>query len=280
MRVASAVVPVLALALLAACKAPDSIAKFCSAAVATLKTGDALFDDMKASCIRETQTFQPPGTFPVWEADPTACGNVGKQAEGLSAASQLVSKYFTALNDLASFRTSTAGDDAKDLLTKASAQARLAAGPQKALSSVAGFLTRAATAGYQRKRLADDIVGVHEDVRIVLDGLGEAVGVVYLQQLQDEERKTADRYKEFLLQHPGNGDAILLLDSRWQADRTGFAAKRKAAMSYVAAIGTLAKGNEDLAAHVRGLKANELSGLLSPYAAQLESSVPAIQKAF
>lgn len=284
MRAGSAVVLVFALALLASCNAPDTIAKFCSSAVATLKTGDALFDDMKASCIREAQTFESFGTFPVSDPNPAACDSVGKQTEGVKAASKLVSNYFTALNDLASFGTSKAGDDAQDLLTKASAAARLSAAPQKALSSVAGFLTRTATSGYQRKMLADDIVKVHQDIKIVLDGLGEAVGVVYLQQLQDEELKTAARYKEFKLvaeqQHQWTADGTLVLDSRWQADRASFAAKRKAALSYKAALETLARGNEDLAAHARGFKANELAGLLSPYVAQLETLVPAIQKAF
>jgi len=284
MRAGSAVALVLALALLASCNAPDTVAKFCSSAVATLKTGDALFDDMKASCIREARTFEPVGTFAVSDSSPAACDNVGKQAEGVKAASKILSNYFIALNDLASFGTSKAGDDAKDLLTKASTEAKLGAAPQKALSSVAGFLTRAAMSGYQQKLLADDVVKVHEDVKTVLDGLGEAVGVVYLQQLRDEELKTAARYKEFRLvaeqQHQWTADATLVLDSRWQADRATFAAKQKAALSYQAALETLARGNEDLAAHARSFKAIELAGLLGPYVAQLDSLVPAIQKAF
>jgi len=284
MRVGSAVVLVLVLALLASCNAPGTVAKFCSSAVATLKAGDALFDDMQASCIREAQTFEPFGTFPVSDPNPTACDNVGKQAEGVKAASKILSDYFTALNDLASFGTTKVGDDARDLLTKASTAAKLGAAPQKALSSVAGFLTRTAASGYQQKMLAEDIVKVHEDVKIVLDGLGEAVGVAYLQQLRDEELKTAARYKEFKQmaeqQHQWTADATLVLDSRWQADRATFAAKQKAALTYKAALETLARGNDDLAAHARSIKANELSGLLSPYVAQLESLVPAIQRAF
>jgi hypothetical protein len=121
---------------------------------------------------------------------------------------------------------------------------------------------------------------VHEDIKDALDGLGEAVGVAYLHQLQEEETKTATRYHEFLLQHQGAAEVILTLDSRWQSDRANFAAKQKAALSYQSALDTMAKANEDLAAHARGLKTKDLSGLLSPYAAQLESLAPAIQKAF
>jgi hypothetical protein len=271
---------VLTLALLLSCKTPDSIAKFCSSAVVTLRSGDALFDDMEASCIREAQTRESFGTFPVADPKPAACDDIGTQAGGLKAASKVLSSYFTALNDLASSGNSNVGDDAKDLFTEVSTQARLSAAPQKALASITGFLTRVATSGYQQKQLAGDIVRVHEDIKVALDGLGEAVGVVYLHQLQNEEKKTATRYKEFLLQHQGAADVILVLDSRWESDRASFAAKQRAALNYKAALDTLAKGNEELAAHARDLKAKELPGLLNPYAAQLENLVPAIQKAF
>jgi hypothetical protein len=270
----------LALTWLPSCNTPDSVAKFTSSAVATLGAGDAFFDDMKASCVREAQTREPFGAFAILDPSPAACDNIAKQAEGLKAASKLLSSYFTALNDLASFGSTKAGDGAKELATKASAQAKLGAAPQKALGSVAGFLTGLATSAYQQKKLADAVATVHGDVKAVLDGLGEAVGVAYLQQLQDEEKKTATRYQEFLLAHQGAVEATLVLDSRWESDRAGYAAKQKAAEKYQAALSALAGGNEDLAAHARNLKAKELAGLLSPYAAQLESMVPAIQKAF
>lgn len=266
--------------LLLSCHTPDSIARFCSSAVVALRTGDALLEDMKASCIREAQTREAFGSFVVSDPNSAACDDVGNQASGLRAASKVLSNYFAALNDLASFGSSKAGDEANSLLTEASAQAKLSPAAQKALASIASFLTRVGTSGYQQKRLADDISSVHADIKVALDGLGEAVGVVYLHQLQDEETKTATRYKEFLLQHQGAADAILVLDSRWQSDRANFAAKQKAALSYQEALDTLGRGNEDLAAHARRLKAKELPGLLSPYAAQLESLVPAIQKAF
>jgi hypothetical protein len=276
---ALAIIPLLAW--LPSCNTPDSVARFCSSAVVTLRSGDSLFDDMKASCIRETQTREALGTFAVANGPtPAPCEDIGRQADGLKAASGLLSSYFTALNDLASFGATKTGDTAKDLLTKVSTQAKLSPARRDALGSIVGVLTRVGTAGYRQKQLANDIVKVHEDVKTALDGLGEAVGVVYLHELQQEETKTATRYKEFLAEHPGAPDAMLILDSRWQTDSASFAAKEKAALCFKAALDTLAKGNQDLAAHARKLKAKELAGLLSPYAAQLESLAPTIQKAF
>jgi hypothetical protein len=276
---ALAAVVILAASLLS-CNDPDSIAKFCSSAVVTLRTGDALFDDMKASCVREAQTREAFDAFAVADPDSAACESVGKQAEGLKAASKVVSDYFKALHDLAAFGTSKAGEDAKDLAAKASTQAKLGAAPQNALSSIAGFLTRAATSGYQQKHLTSDIVAVHEDIKAALEGLGEAAGVAYLQQLREEEKKTATRYKEFLAEHKGAAELTLQLDSRWQGDRARFAAKERAAVTYKAALATMGSANEELAAHARGLRAKDLPGLLSPYTAQLEGLAQTMQKAF
>src|SRR5271157_5392898 len=170
----------LVLAFLLSCDTPDAIANFSSSAVVTLRSGDSLFDDMRGTCVREAQTREPFGSFSVSDAAaPAVCDDVGKQAEGLKAASKILSNYFTALNDLASFGTSKTGDDVRGLLAKASGQAKLSAARQDALGSIAGLLTRVVAAGYQRKKLADDIVKAHGDIKAVLDGLGEAAGVVY-----------------------------------------------------------------------------------------------------
>ena len=260
-----------------ACNTPDTVAKFCSSAVVTLKSGDALFDDISASCVREAQTREPFATFEVTDTTPPACDEIGKQASGLKAAGQLLAEYFKALNDLASFGTTTAGSNASSLAKTAAAQAKLSSNAQTAIGSIAGLLTQIATGGYQQKALATNIVKHKADVDAVLGGLGEAVGVVYLQMLKEEENKTITRYREYLLQHP---DATLALDSRWQNDRTSFASKIRAAQAYQDALNTLIKGNDDLAAHANNLSAKNLPGLLSPYVSQLESMVPAIQKAF
>jgi len=289
-RSLAALAIVFTLACLPSCNTPDSVAAFCSSAVATLKSGDAVFDDMKASCIREAQTRERFDTFSLSDATPAVCEDIGKQAEGLKAVSRILADYFSALNDLAAFGKAKAADESDEgngkaasdtgEAAKASASAKLTGARQKALESVAGFLAKVVSSGYQQKHLADDIVKVHGDVKAVLDGLGEAAGAIYLDQLQDEEEKTVTRYKAFLLEHPDDAAAILALDTRWQADRATFAAKRKAALSFKAALETVARGDDALAAHARGPAARDLAALLSPYAAQLQSLVPAIQKAF
>lgn len=260
---------------LCGCETPDGIAKFAASAVTTLHSGNAIFDDMKASCVRDQQTREPLGAFSTSDAHFDACDAVGKRAAELKASSGVVAGYFSALNELASFGTAKTGEKAKDLVALTS----IGDDKKAAIGSIAGFLTRIATAGYQEKQLADDIVKVHGDIRVVLEGLAEAAGVVYVQQLGNEEQKTANRYKEFTLTHP-SPDSLLALDARWHADRANFDAKRNAATSFQSALKTLAQANDDLAAHAHQLRANDLRGLLTPYASQLETIAGGIQKAF
>jgi len=66
-------------ALLLSCNTPDSVAKFCASGVAALETGDAIFDDMKGSCLREVQSREPLGSFTVAAPASTACDDIGKK---------------------------------------------------------------------------------------------------------------------------------------------------------------------------------------------------------
>jgi hypothetical protein len=259
------------------CETPGGVAQFCSSAVTTLKTGDALFEDMKASCERIVAAGDKIGAFPTAERKAAACDDIGKHAADLKKESQKLADYFAALNELASFNSSKAQSSASE----AAEETKLPAAERKALGSIGSFLTQAATSGYQQKALAEQIVKMREDVDALLNGLGKAAGVVYAQQLTQEQAAVADRYRNFLLEHPNwSPDTLLTLDSRWQGDRAALAAKLKSAATYPAALETIAKGNNDLAAHAQALRAKELPGLLSPYATQLNSMISRIQKAF
>lgn len=252
-----------------ACDTPASAAKFCASAVAALQPGPLLLDDIKASCIRELETQQDFGKFPI--ADPSApeCDAQGKQVEGLKAASRLLTEYFTALDNLASFDTAKPAEDVNALAGKAAMQ--------KSAGAIAGFLTRVASSGYRQRHLTNDLVSVRADVQVVMEGLSEAVGSVYLRELNAEAQKTSARYREYVLMHP---DAALSLDARWQTDRAAFDAKRKAIQCYQEALAAAIKGNGELAAHAHDLKAKDLSALLTSYSSELDNLAPVIRRAF
>jgi hypothetical protein len=267
-------------AFLCGCETPASIAGFSSSAMDTLQSGNMVFDDMKRSCVREVQSRDSFGTFAVVDRDPPDCEAIGKQAEGLKAVSKVLLDYYGALNDLASFGSGKVAGDVTGLAARGADLAKLTKGAQESLNSLANFVATAAASGYQRKHLRDDIVRANGNINNVLSGLVESVNGPYLDLLSDEQKKVANRYKEFLLQHRDSPETILALDARWQNDSLVFASKRSAALSYVAALEILSKGNEELAAHSGSLKGKELAGILSPYCTQLESLVRAAQKAF
>jgi hypothetical protein len=265
--------------LMSGCAAPDAVSKFCASAVTTLKSGDAVFDDMKQSCIRETESRKPFGKFIAGETTPPDCAEIGKQAEGLEAATRVLAAYYSALNDLAAFGMAKPAADAAGLASRAAAMSGMKAEPQKAIKSVAGLLVSMTTSGYQRRRLQQDVVRVNGDIQAVLAGLDEMVRVAYLNLLADEQEKLAARYQEFLLDH-NSPEAMLVLDARWQSDGAQYASRRSAALAFATALETLAKGNQALADHSHKLDAKELPGLLSPYAAQLDDAALAVRKVF
>ena len=110
-----------------------------------------------------------------------------------------------------------------------------------------------------------------------MDGLSEAIGSLYLPELNGEAQKTSARYREYVIVHP---EAALPLDARWQTDRATFDAKRKAVQFYQEALAAVIKGNAELAAHAHDLKAKDLSALLTSYSSQLDNLAPVIRKAF
>lgn len=264
---------------LVGCNTPDAVSKFCASAQSSLASGNAIFDDMKQSCLREVNSRSDFGTFKAFDQSDSACASIGNQADGLKAATQVVSDYFLAINGIASFGIAKLGDDVNGLVTKASIG--VPASQQAALGSVGKFLTTLIASGYQQKKLATDIPAVSKDVEVVVGNLAGVVQSKYIDDLlNDEEKKLAVRYGEFLKTHPGSAEVILSLNDRWQSDEAGIAAKRSSAMSYISAMKALAKGDADLAAHANHITAKELPALLSPYSAQLQALIPAIQKAF
>lgn len=266
---------------LAGCATPDAVARFSSAAVATLTSATPVFEDMKQSCLREVNSRQKLGTFRLPSEDSAGCNELGAQAEGAKAAALVVAEYFGAINSLASFGTAKAGGDAGDLVTRTSAAVGAGSPAQTALGSLAKVLVSAATAGYQTKSLEKDLTKVSGNVPPVVDALVKIIRDDYVGRvLAEEEKKLATRYRE-LAQVPGaTAEVLLLLDDRWRADEKALQAKRASAQSLTVALESMSKGFSALAASSHQLNAKEVPGLLGPYVTQIQTLIPQIQSAF
>lgn len=270
-------------AVVVACNTPDAVAQFCSAAVATLGAGSSIFRDMKGSCLREVNSRSSLASFAVAKEDPD-CAEIGKQANAAIAASQVVADYFAAVNALASFDSGKVGTSASDLVDKASGIAKVGTNTKNALEALSKFLATALTSGYQRRQLARDLPQTSQSAIVVLDALSAIVRDDYVEGLlTSEQQKLGDQYKEFVLTKqtiaPLSVEAQLALYDRWRSDQDTILARRTTAEKFVTALQSISKGLSSLAANADRITAKELIALLKPYASQLETLIPAIQKA-
>ena len=262
------------------CTTPDSVSDFCSSATSTLSSAKPVFADMKQSCLREVASRTEFGTFELPPQQDDACTAIGERAAGAQAAVAILSDYYMALNDLASFGTTKAGADAQALVSRTGAAVGAGSSTQTALGSIANIIVAASTRKYQEKQLVKDLGAASESITVVNDALIKILQEDYIDRLlKSEEQKLATRYKEFTKLHP-SPEATLILDERWHADEQALQARRASAKSLIAALGTLSKGTSELAANTHQLKTGELVVLLEPYVAQLRSLLPAIEKGF
>lgn len=291
-HILGAAIAVMLFCCLQSCSTPDAVSKFCGSAVATLTSAKPIFEDMKQSCLREVNSREDFGAFrPQLKEDPY-CTAIGDQAEGAEAAAKLLADYFNAINAIASFgaaktstseaaKTSTtpAATDTQSLAKKAGAAVSTSSPAQQAVVSIAQFLSSAVTAGYRGKSLDRDLAEVNANISAVVAALTDIVQEDYLdRQLKNEEDKLSIRYRDYA---KGKSPEVqVMLDARWQADEQALEAKRASAQSLITALQAISKGMANLAANTHKLNTKDVSDLLAPYATQIESLLPQIQKAF
>jgi hypothetical protein len=264
----------------AGCDTPDAASKFCRSAVTTLSSTATVLADLERSCLREVNTTHDIGTFTLPTTSDPNCTAVKTQATAAESATILLSEYFSTINSLATVGTAKTSADAGTLVSNTAGAFQAGSAEKTALDSIAQDLTSGIMSAYQARKLARDLPKASTDVATIINGLVKIIQTNYLDQaLKDEEKKLANPYKDFLLNH-NSPEAMLILDQRWQADEQILQARRASAQSAIMALQALSKGFADLASSAHSLKAKELPSLLDPYVTQLQTLIPQIQKAF
>lgn len=263
------------------CDTTASVSDFSKSSEAALDSGNAILADLSATCGRRLANNQSFGGFATSDTLPPECQAIAKQANGIAAASAVVSEYFDALDSLASFNTATTATNAGKLASDASELAGLSADRASALSGLASFIAQITTSKYQAKHLSNDIVTVDPHLQKVLLCLEDAVNGpgLYADLLTDEDKSLANRSKEFLLQHP-DSQSILMLDQRWKNEHGSLLARKQAAQAYVAALQQIGKGHAALAQQAKTATPKEVLAIAEPYVIQITSLIPTIKKAF
>jgi hypothetical protein len=265
------------------CDTPETVSKYCDSSVQTLTAVTTVLSDMAPSCLREVNqeswvlgSFKPPAT------SDASCEAIEKQQTAAVAAAKLLAEYFGALDSLSAYGYVAPSKDAKALADAAAGIADLSTTQTGAIDSLAQGLTKGIVSGYQFRKLATDIPKAQHDVDSLVDALLAIVQQNYVNQLlRAEEKKSANPYKEFLNKYsPPPPEVVLALDQRWKADEQAISAKRASALCAVSSLKTMRDGIDSLAANATTLKRKEVAGLLAPYASDLQSLVPQIQKAY
>jgi hypothetical protein len=272
---------VLGLALLfASCTSPDEVSEFSKVSVTTLNSAIPVFADFQMSCLREVNSTTPIGEFFPFKQEGDSCDEIRVQMKGAVAATRLLAEYFSAIDSLASFGTTTVSSDAQQLAEQASGAFGAGSDAKTAVGSIASFLTNAALSGYRQKQLEKDLNAVSGKITAVTNALVKIVNEQYLNRLLiDEEKKTGFRFREFK-NAARSSEVTLSLDDKWQADLKTFESRRASARSLVAALGAMSDGVSALAQKSHSLTTKEVPGLIAPYTAQLQLLIPQIQKAF
>jgi hypothetical protein len=265
---------------LSGCTTSDSVSEFCASATATLDAAGPVFADMKQSCLREVASRAEFGAFTPPAQDDANCIAIGDKAAGAQAALTILSDFYVALNDLASFGSTKAGADAQGSASQAEAAVGSGSSTASALGSLAKMIASASSGRYQQKQIEKDLASASGNITQVDDALIKILQEDYIgRQLGSEEEKLGVRYKEFAKLHP-SPEVTLTLDHRWHSDERTLQARRASAKSLIAALNTLSKGTADLAANAPHLNAKESAALLEPYVVQLKSLLPLIQRGF
>jgi hypothetical protein len=289
-RLCLAVAPLLATVLFqSACENANAVGQFASASAQAVTQGSSILSDLSASCVREkTETdprtgLNPPDTGSITQE----CKSYADQVSTLLVDSTALTNYFTAISQLASAGSTTAGTDpsGKSNSQNSGASNKPAAGragetpasPAVQDLGVAGdiftFLGQLATDGFRTKHLDADVKNQHDHVDNVLKALIAAVQTNYLTRLTNEQTGIETFYGT-LGRNAEPAALILIRDQRDQAVSL-IASQRQKAQNFVKALQNIQSGNDKLMS-MADLKAKNVPTLLQPFTAAISQLIPTL----
>src|SRR5580698_2610914 len=170
------------------CENADAVAQFASAATQALAQGPAVLSDIEESCVRERTERDPRDGLipPNNDLIKTECKVFADQTPRLLSDSQALTSYFTAISQLASVGSTSAGKGGGDSAqgsgnssgggssghkSGSSAKASPAQDDVGAAKSIFTFLGNLAVSGYRSKHLDRDIKDHKNDVDLAIGAL-------------------------------------------------------------------------------------------------------------
>ncbi len=270
---------------LSGCTSLKTIATFAETAQKALNQGPAIFRDIHESCIRRHEDAQaiapiylPAPTRPQSAAStntPAVCVQFAAEGDALAKASDVLVAYFKAIQQLASFNTSTVSTPSLQTAENAALSAQLSYTQMDSVGKLAGFVTQAFTERYQRKRLISLLREADPSISSLTKGFEDIASKNYEGLLREERQTITARYQK--VGYSTDGAVTLLLDRAYTQDLNDMNRRSAVAQAYIQALGEIRDGHHKLAEIANHLRAKDLNLALDPYIGKLQTLLPALQ---
>lgn len=269
------------------CTSPAGVSEFARSAQRVLLQSPDIFRDIDGSCGRRHADAAPinPVFMPAKSTGEAAsssenpvCAPFRMQGDGLIQASDILSAYFRAMQELASFNTSAVSSTSQKAGENAGFTAKFNTTQADSVGKLAALVTQLLTERYQRTQLLNFLREADPAIDSVTQALEDVVSKDYLSLLREEQQSLTAQYQN--VGDTGNTAIILLLNRSYTDELNQLNRRKTIADAYVRALGQIREGHHQLALNVRHLKSKEITMALQPYTARLQGLVPTLQNGF
>ncbi len=206
------------------------------------------------------------------------CAPFRMQGDALIQASDILSAYFRAMQELASFNTSAVSSTSQKAGENAGFAAKFNTTQADSVGKLAALVTQLLTERYQRTQLLKLLREADPAIESVTQALEDVVSKDYMSLLREEQQSLTAQYQN--VGDTGNTAMILLLNRSYTEELNQLNRRKTIADAYVRALGQIREGHHQLALNVHHLKSKEISMALQPYTARLQGLVPTLQNGF
>ncbi|MBA3765896.1 MAG: hypothetical protein H0W99_02695 [Acidobacteria bacterium] len=309
---------VLLLALVnSACVDLAAIQKFTASATEIGKRFPNLANDLSASCKRQhiyqevrAAQFQPDRLRAITHPDPDSeemtkldgqCKQFTEQQKRLIEANAVLINYLATMGDLAADDL-TSYDKGLEGLGSSFTKGNIFNDAEvSAVQGLVGFLLKAASEGYRRKKLKSALEDQNSHIQTLTKALRRLVAQNYILQLQNERDEMRNYYSTSILlyrdymrqlvartaeERAQQGQLvqdplpIIQVKRLWDDEETEIAKKIEAANAYAKALDSIAEGHQKLYESRNNLGSKEVVRTALTYAKTIQSVVEDFRKAF
>jgi hypothetical protein len=205
-----------------------------------------------------------------------ACAVFAKQSEALVRVADVLAAYFRAMQQLASFNTSTISGPGETAAQSAAIAATIDSTRAASIGKLAGLITQAFTDRYQRSRLTKYVQEADPRVTSITQALEDVVSKDYEGMLRTERRAVLRRYQD--VGDQTNGPVTLLLNRAYGEDMTELDKRKASADAFVTALQQIRDGHHALARNANHMDPKQLGVALDPYTGTLDGLIPALRR--